>query len=143
MSQGILIFQAIVTIACIAFVLAAGIQKSNRLSKLMLIVAFLCLIENAAYLMEIQADSISAILLIMKLRYIGVAFIDTFFLLFCIRYTQKDTQAPGRCHARSGHSCHDQCMDQSVSFAFLPGHLLCDRRQSDLSAQSLRTGHLF
>ena len=89
MSQGILIFQAIVTIACIAFVLAAGIQKSNRLSKLMLIVAFLCLIENAAYLMEIQADSISAILLIMKLRYIGVAFIDTFFLLFCMRYTHK------------------------------------------------------
>lgn len=89
MSQGILIFQAIVTIACIAFVLAAGIQKSNRLSKLMLIVAFLCLIENAAYLMEIQADSISAVLLIMKLRYIGVAFIDTFFLLFCMRYTHK------------------------------------------------------
>lgn len=70
MSQGILVFQAIITIACIAFVLAAGVQESNRLSKLMLIVAFLCLIENAAYFMELQAKSVDAILLIMKLRYI-------------------------------------------------------------------------
>lgn len=89
MSQGILVFQAIITIACIAFVLAAGVQESNRLSKLMLIVAFLCLIENAAYFMELQAKSVDAILLIMKLRYIGVAFVDTFFLLFCVRYTHR------------------------------------------------------
>lgn len=89
--QGILVFQTIVTFACIAFVLAAGVQRSNRLSKLMLIVSFLCLIENAAYLMELQAVTTDAAILIMKIRYIGVAFVDTFFFFFCNRYANHKT----------------------------------------------------
>ena len=93
--------------------------------------------------MEIQADSISAILLIMKLRYIGVAFIDTFFLLFCMRYTHKKIPK----HLVGVMLVVDILVMISAwtsqYHSLLPGHLLCDRRQSDLSAQSLRTGHLF
>lgn len=86
---GLLVYQTIIVICCIVFVAVAAGQRMNKVSKLMLVIAFLCLIQNASYLMEMQATSYDGALLTTKIRYVGVAFMSTFFLIFCARYRGK------------------------------------------------------
>lgn len=87
--QGVLIFQAIIVMACVVLVVITSRNHFINTSKLMLVVAFLCLFYNASYLMELSAETFEGAVVALKLEYVGAAHICTFFLIFGARYCKR------------------------------------------------------
>lgn len=87
--QGLVIFQTVIVIACIVFIRIASTERRSSTSKLMLVIAFLCLIMNAAYLIEMQATTVEGVMIATKIKFFGGSFLGTFFLLYCANYCER------------------------------------------------------
>ena len=84
--QGILVYQVIMVIASLLFLIVVSRGKVTTTGRLMLMVAFLCLFMNAASLMGLTSKTMEAMIVALKLKYVGVAFVGTFFFIFCAKY---------------------------------------------------------
>lgn len=84
--HGIMIFQTVVVIACVFFLIYVMKGKNSRTMKLMMIAAFLCLFMNVAYLIEITSHTREAAIAAMYLKYLGAGFVGTFVWVFASIY---------------------------------------------------------
>ncbi len=87
-------FDIVFMIQIIALCICAGSiwvickQKSNELSRQMLLVAFAALMCNAGYLLELLSKNSGEVMIALRCEYIGVAFAMTFTLLFISKYCE-------------------------------------------------------
>lgn len=91
--QGILIYQVILIIASTLFLVMVSRGKLTATSRLMLMVAFLCVFMNSASLMELTSKTMEAVMVALKLKYVGAAFVGTFFFIFCAKYCNRPLRA--------------------------------------------------
>lgn len=84
--HGIVIFQTVVVIACAFFLIYVVKGKNSNAMKLMMMAAFLCLLMNVAYLIEITCNSRDAAISAMYLKYLGASYVGTFVWIFASIY---------------------------------------------------------
>ncbi len=83
------IFQVIMTSICFWFIPLMLRQRGNSLTMLMLCIAFLGFIQNAAYMLELMSGNVSEAMMAERMGSMGNAFIATFMLLFVAGYFEK------------------------------------------------------
>lgn len=81
--------QLAIVIMCIIFVAVVSLQRGNQLSKLMLCCAFLATLQSSAYLVELSAFNYESMVTALCFKYLGAAFIGTFFMVFCAKYCER------------------------------------------------------
>lgn len=84
--QGVLVYQIIIVIASTLFLFVVSRGKVTTATRLMIVVAFLCLLMNVASLLGLTAKTLDAAVMALKFKYMGAAFLGTFFFIFCAKY---------------------------------------------------------
>lgn len=84
--HGIIIFQTIIVIACVFFLIYVVQGKNSNAMKLMMIASFLCFFMNVSYLIELTSGSKEAAIAAMRLKYLGVSYVGTFVWIFSSIY---------------------------------------------------------
>lgn len=84
--QGVLVYQILIVIASTMFLFVVSRGKLTTATRLMIVVAFLCLLMNAASLLGFTAKTLDAAVMALKFKYMGAAFLGTFFFIFCAKY---------------------------------------------------------
>lgn len=79
-------FQIFMVLGCFGFVILMTRQRENELSKLMLCIGFLGVIQNAGYLLELFSKDIGEGMIAVRVEFMGGAFITTFLFVFAARY---------------------------------------------------------
>lgn len=82
----LVIYQILMVLGCIFFVILMMRQRESGLSKLMLCIGFLGAIQNAGYLLELVSQDIGEAMVAVRMEYLGGAFITTFLFVFVVRY---------------------------------------------------------
>lgn len=81
------LFQAFILCA-VGYVLIVILlkQKNNQLYRLMLMISFCALIQNAAYLLELRSTGAAEALVSIRMYYVGGAYVATLFLYLTRMY---------------------------------------------------------
>lgn len=80
------IYQCLMVLGCIFFVILMMRQRESNLSKLMLCIGFLGAFQNAGYLLELLSQDLGEAMVAVRMEYLGGAFITTFLFVFVARY---------------------------------------------------------
>lgn len=86
-------FQAVILIACFAFITVISRQRSSSLVTTMLNIGYCAMVMNAGYLLELLADSRERAMTAVCAEYVGAAFAATYFLLFICDYCRVSLSA--------------------------------------------------
>lgn len=73
-------------LGCFIFVIIMTRQRESMLSKLMLCIGFLGVIQNAGYLLELLFGDIGEAMIAVRVVFLGGAFVTTFLFVFVARY---------------------------------------------------------
>lgn len=79
-------FQTIMVVLCFVFTIVMSKQKDNRLSKLMLLIGNAVLVQNFAYLQELNATVFEEAMTAIRVEYLGNCIILPVFLIFVARF---------------------------------------------------------
>ncbi|MDE5716183.1 MAG: hypothetical protein K2I53_00955, partial [Lachnospiraceae bacterium] len=78
--------QILTVLGCFGFVILMTRQRESALSKLMLCIGFLGVIQNAGYLLELLARDVGEAMIAVRVEFMGGAFITTFLFVFTAKY---------------------------------------------------------
>ena len=79
-------FQILMVLGCFQFVILMSRQRESMLSKLMLCIGFLGVIQNAGYLLELLSRDVGEAMIAVRVEFMGGAFISTFLFVFVAEY---------------------------------------------------------
>lgn len=82
----LVVFQMFTVLGCFIFVIIMTRQRESMLSKLMLCIGFLGVIQNAGYLLELLSGDIGEAMIAVRVEFLGGAFVTTFLFVFVARY---------------------------------------------------------
>ncbi|MDE7359199.1 MAG: response regulator [Lachnospiraceae bacterium] len=78
--------QILTVLGCFGFVILMTRQRESVLSKLMLCIGFLGVIQNAGYLLELLSRDVGEAMIAVRVEFMGGAFITTFLFVFTAKY---------------------------------------------------------
>lgn len=88
-SKAPIIVQTIMVMICGVFVITLLSKKINEVTRWLLLVSGLALLQNAGYLLVLQSKNLNEACIALKAEYIGGAYISTVSMLFVLAYCKK------------------------------------------------------
>lgn len=82
----LVVFQILMVLSCVAFIVIMIKQHETKFSKLMLSIGFLGAIQNSGYLLELLSNDVNEAMNAVRMEYLGGAFITTFLFFFVVKY---------------------------------------------------------
>lgn len=87
----LIFFQVIAVMSCFGCLFMMFQRDDNNLVKMMLVAVACSLIQNAGYLLELNASSLEGAMMAIRMEYLGGAFITYFILIFICKYCRTRT----------------------------------------------------